>query len=63
MKELKIMYRCNRPYGIRDKGGLLLLFPNITKYDGQEERYREEIEEQFKLADKLLKFLKEKDTP
>ena len=60
MKELKIIYKHNKPYGIRDSGGFLFFFTNIFKYSGQEERYRQEIEEQFELADYLLEVLKQK---
>lgn len=52
--DVRIVYRYNRPYGIRDKGGYLLFFTDRHKYSGQEERYRQELEQQFKLADYLL---------
>ena len=55
---LKIIYKHNKPHGIRDENGFLLFFPDITKYQGQEERYRSEVEEQFRLADFLLNALK-----
>lgn len=57
---MKIIYKNNKPYGIRDDGGFLFFFVKISKYTGQEERYRQEIEEQFELADFLLEALKEK---
>lgn len=60
MKNLKIIYKNNKPYGIRDDGGYLLFFPHISKYSDQEDRYRDEIEEQFRLADMLLNCLKQK---
>jgi len=53
MQDVKIIYKHNKPYGIRDKGGFLFFFSGINKYQNQEERYREEIEERFKLADYL----------
>jgi len=59
-KELRIIYKNNCPYGIRDETGFLFFFSKITKYTNQEERYREEIEDQFKLADYLLQSLKER---
>jgi len=59
MEELQIIYKNNKPYGIRDKGGYLLFFTKITKFDNQEERYRKEIERQFKLADFILNSLKQ----
>lgn len=57
--ELQIIYKYSKPYGIRDKGGLLFLFKDISKYDGQKERYSREIEQQYKLADYLLAALKD----
>ncbi len=56
-EELRIIYKNNKPYGIRDISGFLFFFTNISKYQGQEERYRKEVEEQYKLADFLLQAL------
>jgi len=56
--EYKIIYKHNKPYGIRDKNGFLFFFTEISKYTNQEQRYRKEIEEQYKLADLLLSVLK-----
>ena len=53
MKEVRIIYKNNKPYGMRDESGFLLFFSGINKYPGQEERYRQEIEGQFKLADQI----------
>ena len=58
MKNLKIIYKHNKPYGIRDSGGFLFFFADINKYTDQEERYRKEVEEQYGLADYLLETLK-----
>ncbi len=55
--QCKIIYENNKPYGIRDKSGFLFFFVKISKYSGQEKRYRQEIEQQFKLADYLLNAL------
>ena len=55
---LKIIYKHGKPYGIRDLTGFLFFFKDVTKYSGQEERYRQEIEGQYKLADYLLNSLK-----
>ena len=60
MKDLEIIYKYNKPYGIRDCSGYLFFFSKISKYNGQEERYRKEVEEQFKLADYLLESLKDR---
>ena len=58
-KEYKIIYKNNKPYGIRDNGGYLFFFSPIFKYEGKEEIYRNEIMEQYKLADFLKKQLEE----
>lgn len=60
--KIQIVYKDNgQPHGIRDNGGFLLFFPDIFKYEGQEERYRQEIERQYKLADYLLDSLINKE--
>jgi len=57
MEKLRIIYKNHKPYGIRDSGGFLFFFTDISKYTDQEERYREEIAEQHYLADYLLSVL------
>lgn len=57
--KIQVIFHNNKPHGIRDSGGFLLFFSNITKYPGQEERYRREIEEQFALSDYLKKCLED----
>lgn len=57
--KLQIIYKHNKPYGIRDRGGFLFFFPFMDKYQGQEERYRQEVEQQYRLADYLLNALSE----
>lgn len=52
--ELKIIYKNNKPCGVRDSSGFLFFFADVSKYQGQEERYRLEVEQQYKLADFLL---------
>lgn len=54
----RIIYKHNKPYGIRDDSGFLFFFSKISKFGGQEERYRREVEEQYRLADYLLSVLK-----
>ena len=54
MNDLKIIYKNNKPYGIRDENGYLFFFSEISKFPNQEERYRQEVQEQYKLADYLL---------
>jgi hypothetical protein len=56
-KRFKTIYKNNKPHGIRNEDGFVLFFPSISKYSGQEERYRKEIEDQFKLADFLVQQL------
>jgi len=56
--KLQIIYKNNVPYGIRDATGFLFFFSKSLKYEGQDERYREEVERQYKLADFLLSALK-----
>ncbi len=59
MNNLQIIYKHCKPRGIRNDNGFLFFFTEISKWQGQEERYRSEIEQQYKLADYLLKCLKE----
>lgn len=56
--ELKLISEHGQPHGIRDRGGYLLFFPPVRKYEGQEERYRNELAQSFRLADFLLQSLK-----
>ena len=58
MEQVQIVYKNNKPQGIRDKTGFLLFFPEIFKYPGQEERYRQETKEQFELVGYLRNQLK-----
>lgn len=55
---MKIIYKNNKPYGIKNNNGFLLFFPKITKYTGQENRYRKEIQKQKEFAEFLLETLK-----
>ena len=52
--KLQIIYKHNKPYGIRDENGFLFFFADVSKFPNQEERYRQEVQEQFALADYLL---------
>lgn len=56
-KKLCIVYELNKPHGIRDEHGYLFFFTKIQKWPGQDDRYRREVEKQFKLADFLLSSL------
>ncbi len=55
--KLQVIHKYGQPYGIRDNGGFLLFFPKVTKWQGQEQRYIEEIQECFALAEKIIKTL------
>ena len=61
-KKLQIIYKNNKPYGIRDDGGYLLFFADVSKFPGQEQRYREEVQEQYALAEFLLETLQRRTT-
>jgi len=52
--KLTVVHRNGQPYGIRDNSGFLLFFPKVTKYDGQEQRYVDEIRNCFSLAEKII---------
>lgn len=56
--KLKIIYENGQPHGIRDARGYLLFFPKVTKYSGQEQRYVEEIQECYSLAEKIMNALR-----
>ena len=58
MNDLKIVKEFSQPGAIRSKSGVLVMFPKIQKWPGKEDRYLEEIEEQWKLAEYLLECLK-----
>ena len=62
-QELKITYKNGQPDGIRYKGGYLFFFPTVSKYTGQDERYRREIEDRYELADYLLSTLMQIENP
>lgn len=55
--KLQIINKHGQPEGIRYEGGFLFFFPSVTKYSGQEDRYRREIQERYELADYLLQQL------
>lgn len=59
--ELHLIYEHGQPYGIRDSTGFLFFFRKISKYTGQEERYREEIKELNQLAEYILHSLESRN--
>ena len=56
-KDLKIIHKHNKPYGIRDENGFLFFFTKISKYGDQEERYKQEVFEQYELAEFMVNSL------
>lgn len=56
--ELKLIHRYGQPEYIRDARGVLVSFPKISKYEGQEERYLQEINESFSLANIIMNALR-----
>jgi len=56
--KLEVIHKNGQPYGIRDARGYLLFFPKVTKYTGQEQRYVEEIQECYSLAEKIMNALR-----
>ena len=59
-ENVKAVYKHGKPYGIRDENGYLFFFSNVTKFPGQDERYRKELQEQFELCDYLVMELRER---
>jgi len=59
--DTKVVWKNNKPYGIRNANGYLLFFPQIRKFDGQDERYRTEIKEQESLAYYLVECIKKEE--
>jgi len=53
--KVEIIHKNGQPYGIRNKGGYLLFFPKVTK--DQEERYIQELDDLFYLANTIKKHL------
>lgn len=41
--EIRLIYEHGEPKGVRDTSGFLCFFNHVTKYEGQEERYRREL--------------------
>ena len=56
-----MLYEHGEPHGIRDDAGLICLFNPVTKFPGQEERYRKELQDRTEIADFLWKALHEAD--
>lgn len=64
MDDIRVIYLpSGNPLGIRNKNGFLCFFPSLTKYSGQEERYRNEVRELHALANFLKGALQEREKP
>ena len=59
---LEIVYRGGKPFGIRDNTGFLFFFRELSKYTGQDERYKEEMSQLNDLAGFLLKALEKAES-
>lgn len=53
----ELIYKNDKPYGIRNESGFLVFFPSIFKYDKQEERYKDELSIQIGMAEFLTEKL------
>lgn len=62
MNKIELITKHGLPVGIRDESGFIVLFPKITEFHGQKERYYLEVQKQFLLANTILKALKAKRT-
>jgi hypothetical protein len=58
---VRVLYEHGEPHGIRDDSGLICFFSPVTKFSGQEERYRRELQDRQEIADFLCKALHEAD--
>ena len=61
MNDWEIIYKHDKPYGIRNTDGFLLFFSGVSRYSGQEERYKTELAEQARLAKIVLAALEGSD--
>jgi hypothetical protein len=53
-EELQIIDEHGQPKGIRDRSGFLVFFTPVSRYEGQDERYAEELAEGRTLAQFVL---------
>jgi len=59
-QKLRLVIKNKKPYGIRDTDGFLVLFPSISSYTDQAERFKKEVDEQYNLAYYLMRCLNKK---
>lgn len=53
----RVVYEHGEPHGIRDDHGYITFFNRVTKFSGQEGRYRRELENRQAIADLLVRML------
>ena len=58
MEDIELITKRDLPYCIRDTGGILVFFPDVCKWEGQDERYKNDCDKQCKIADHLVESLK-----
>jgi hypothetical protein len=56
--EVRLIMEHGEPKGIRDRTGFLVFFHRVTKYSGQEGRYRAELDLRLRQADVLVTALR-----
>jgi len=58
---VRVIYEHGEPHCVRDDSGVICLFNPVTKFTGQDERYRREMRERADIAEFVCKALKEAD--
>lgn len=51
MDDLRIVNKNGKPYGIRDAGGFILFFSEVSKFPGQHDRYMRAIAKQKEIKE------------
>ena len=50
---VRVVYQHGDPHCLRDDSGVICFFPRVTKFPGQDDRYRRELQERADIADFL----------
>jgi hypothetical protein len=58
---VRVIYEHGEPHCVRDDSGVICLFNPVTKFPGQDERYRREMRERAAIADFVCRALAEAD--
>jgi len=58
---VRVIYEHGEPHGIRDDSGYICFFNSVTKFPGQDDRYRREIVERQEIADFMCDALNSAD--